>query len=513
MASEARGTPGAAARNLSKARSSRTAARSAWDYLASIILVAAATGVCLAVYGSLDPSNLILIYLIAVAFVASRFGVGQSVLAAVLSVLLFDMLFVPPRFTLAVSNPQAVVTFCVMLGVALLISTLTLRVRQQAQASEERERTTSALYTLSKEMARSRSKREICEAAAKEIRGLFNLDAAVLLNDAGLKPIAPSLKGFEVLPEEASAAERCFAENDAAEGARGLYLPLRGSQGAVGVLALIPTEASLPLDPAQRNLLETFANGLGLAVERTLLAKESHEARLQAETERIRNALLSSISHDLRTPLTAISGAASSLKDGLGDPKELAETIFHESARMNLQVQNLLDMTHLQSPEMQPKVDWHSAEEIVASAVDRSRELLRGRRVHARLDPGLPLVQVDGELIQKVLVNLLENVATHTPPGSPVEISADDMREVLRLNVADRGPGVRPGEEAKIFQRFYRREERPAGARFGLGLGICRAIMKLHSGRIWAENRRDGPGAVFHVEIQKPSSQPEVPSG
>jgi two-component system sensor histidine kinase KdpD len=461
-----------------------------------------------------------MVYLLAVAFVASRFGPRETAVSAALSVLLFDVLFVPPRFTLAVSDSQYIVTFAIMLGVALLISSLTFRVRQQAKGSADRERRTAALYTLSKEMARARSKREIALAAAKEIRDVFEADTAVLFQDKDLVAVASSISGFEREPNEAAAASWSLKNDQVAgkgtetlPGSRGLYVPLRGSKGPVGVLAVLPSETGWPWPAAQRNLLETFANGLGLAIERTTLAKESHEARLQAESERIRNALLSSISHDLRTPLTAIAGAASSLKEGQGNQQALAETIYEESVRLNMQVQNLLDMTRLQSGEVKLRLEWHSAEELVASALERAQELLEHRTIEVKLSPELPLVSVDGELIAKVLVNLLENVSTHTPAGTPVEISADDMREVLRINVADRGPGVANGDEVRIFERFFRREGRRDTAGFGLGLAICRAVMKLHNGRVWVENRRDGTGAVFHVEIPKPAKQPEVPRG
>jgi two-component system sensor histidine kinase KdpD len=290
-------------------------------------------------------------------------------------------------------------------------------------------------------------------------------------------------------------------------------LPLSGGTGAVGVLAILPSEKNWPLAPIQKNLLETFANGLGLAIERTILAKESQEARLDAESERIRNAVLSSISHDLRSPLTAIAGAASSLKEGKGEKEQLADTIYHESVRMNLQVQNLLDMTRLQSGEVEPKLEWHSLEELVGMALSRTSELLKGRDVHVQLDTDLPLVRVDGDLIEKVIANLTENIAAHTPAGTEVEISARNLTEYVCLDVADRGPGIPKGMELRIFERFFRREEQRDGEGFGLGLAICRAIMKLHEGRIWAENRRDGAGAVFHVEFRKTGPPPEVPVG
>jgi two-component system sensor histidine kinase KdpD len=266
------------------------------------------------------------------------------------------------------------------------------------------------------------------------------------------------------------------------------------------------------MSPAQLNLLETFANGLGIAVERTMLARESHEARIQAESEKMRNALLSSISHDLRTPLTSIAGAASSLRDGKGDSKQLADTIYQESIRLNFQVQNLLDMTRLQSGDVALKLDWQSLEELVGTALERTKDLLGNREVTIKMPEDLPLVYVDGQLIEKVVTNLLENVVAHTPEGSPIDISARAGISYIVLDVADRGAGIPKGEETKIFERFFQREARMNGGGFGLGLAICRAVMRLHDGQIWAENRRDGPGAVFHVEIPR-QTQPEVPRG
>jgi len=262
---------------------------------------------------------------------------------------------------------------------------------------------------------------------------------------------------------------------------------------------------------AQLNLLETFANGLGLAIERTMLAKESHEARIQAESEKMRNALLSSISHDLRTPLTSIAGAASSLRDGNGDEKQLAETIYEESIRLNLQVQNLLDMTRLQSGNVQLKPDWQSLEELVGTALERTRDLLSHREVNVAIPADIPLVFVDGPLMEKVVTNLLENVVAHTAADSPVDITARVGITYIVLDVADRGPGIPKGEESKIFERFFQPKDAGGGG-FGLGLAICRAIMRLHDGQIWAENRRDGIGAVFHLEIPR-RAQPEVPRG
>jgi len=489
------------------------------SYIATVLITAIATGISALMFHSFEAANLIMIYLLGVAIVANRFGPRESIVASVLSVLAFDFFFIEPRYTFAVADTQYLVTFGVMLIVAILISSLAIRLRSQASASTERERRTAALYTLSKELSKSRSKREICLVAAREIREVFNVDTAIFLFEKMLEPTASSDSGFERDTGESAVAQWCYEHNEPAgkgtntlPSSRGYYVPLRGGAGAVGVLGILPNAEAWPFAPAQLNLLETFANGLGLAVERTMLAKESHEARIQAEGEKMRNALLSSISHDLRTPLTSIAGAASSLRDGLGDEKQLASTIYAESLRLNLQVQNLLDMTRLQSGSVQPKLEWHSLEEIVGTALDRTRDLINRRSVEVNMPTDLPLVYVDGPLMEKVVINLLENVVAHTPEDSSVQISARAGITYIVLDVADRGPGIPKGEETKIFERFFQRDGRREGGGFGLGLAICRTIMRLHDGQIWAENRRDGNGAVFHVEIPR-HQQPEVPRG
>ena len=487
-------------------------------YVWTLIVTSLATVICALMAGSFEPSNLIMVYLLGVAAVASRFGPRESILASLLSVLAFDFFFVPPKYTFAVADTQYLITFGVMLSVAVLISSLSIRLRAQAVASSERERRTTALYTLSKELSKSRSKREITVVAAREIQEVFDVDTAIFLADKAWEAIASSTTGFERDAGEDAVARWCFEHNEPAgkgtntlPGSRGYYVPLRGGAGAVGVLGILPSANAWPMPSAQLNLLETFANGLGLAIERTMLAKESHEARIQAESEKMRNALLSSISHDLRTPLTSIAGAASSLRDGNGDEKQLAETIYEESIRLNLQVQNLLDMTRLQSGNVQLKPDWQSLEELVGTALERTRDLLSHREVNVAIPADIPLVFVDGPLMEKVVTNLLENVVAHTAADSPVDITARVGITYIVLDVADRGPGIPKGEESKIFERFFQPKDAGGGG-FGLGLAICRAIMRLHDGQIWAENRRDGIGAVFHLEIPR-RAQPEVPRG
>ena len=472
-------------------------------------VVGLCTAVGVALRPHVEPTNLAMVFLLGVTFVASRFGRGEAILASVLSAAVFDLALIPPFGTLAVSDAQYLITLGAMLLVALVVSRLALRLRTAADASSERERRTAALYGLSRQLARSRSKKEIVAAAVGEIGGVFETEVGIVGREGALSPSASGFEEAAVARWTLEHDEPAGRGTDTLPGSRGLYLPLRGGAGPVGVLAFLPREGAWPLPPASRGMLETCANALGLALERAQLAKESHEARVQAESERTRNALLASISHDLRTPLTSIAGAASALVER-GEGGELAQTIVHESMRLNIQVQNLLDMTRLQSGEMRPRLEWNSLQEIVGAALARSRPLLEPRSVEVLVPSSLPLIQVDGDLVLKLLVNLFENAAHHTPPETRLWVTASEGSQTVRVVVADNGPGIAKGQESAIFERFAQGGSKGEG--LGLGLAICRAIMRLHNGVVWAQNRSGG-GAEFHVEFPRPTAQPEVPVG
>ncbi len=484
-------------------------------------IVLAETAICALLFERVNSANLAMVYLLGVAYLSSRFGVQEAALAAFLSVGAFDFFFVKPHLSFAVSDTQFLITFAVMLGVGLLISRLTSRLKSQARAAGDRERRTAALYALSREMARSRSKAEIGAAAAAKMSEVFDCDVGVLIvSDArGLRSIAPSRTGFEGAAQEKAVAQWVFDHDEIAgcgtntlPGAAGLYLPLHGARGGVGVLALHVED---PLDPQQMHLLETFANQLALAMERTILAKETQEAHLQVESERLRNSLLDSVSHDLRTPLTVISGAAEGLLAHVGanapNDKELLETILEESQRLERFVGNLLQITRVESGALELRRDWHPIEELIGSALKRTERLLCGRKVVANVEEELPLVRVDGALIEQVLVNLLDNAARHTAEKVPIWVNANLSGGFLRVEVADEGPGIAPGDEDRIFGKFERGSGATPATGFGLGLSICRGVLRAHDGRIWARNRVGG-GAAFIFELPV-EPQPAVPKG
>jgi two-component system sensor histidine kinase KdpD len=297
-------------------------------------------------------------------------------------------------------------------------------------------------------------------------------------------------------------------------GAKALYLPLVASRGTLGVLGVRPTESRALEAPEQLHQLETFANQTALAIERAQLAKEAQEAQVRAEAERMRNALLSSVSHDLRTPLATIMGSASSLLENgthfqRGTWQDLLQSIVDEAERLNRLVGNLLDMTRLEAGTLAVKKDWLPLEEVVGTALARMEKRLGNRPVAIHVPADLPLVQIDGVLIEQVLINLLENGVKYTPVKSEIDISASVSDGAVRVEVADRGPGFAPGEEERLFDKFYRGQTGDSRG-VGLGLAICRAIVEAHGGKIWAENRPGG-GAAFRFTLPAKDVPPEMP--
>lgn len=482
-------------------------------------MVVVVTLLCWAIVPHFDKASLIMIYLAGVAWVAVRFGRWPSALAAALSVAAFDFFFVAPHLTFAVGDAQYLVTFTVMLAVALLISGLAVRLRDQAEASRQRERRTDVLYSTSRELSGLTDPDEVVRAVSRQIMDVIHGPAMVFLpgDDGRLRASTPDT-AFASDPREQAVAEWVFRHGrragvgtDTPPGGTALHVPLPGAQGSVGVVAVRPHPSLLPLSPDHLDLLETLARLAAAPLERARLAASAERARLEVEAERLRNALLSSVSHDIRTPLAVIMGAATGLveqrQSGASADSELADTILVEADRLNRVVTNLLDMTRLESGAVRLKSEWHSVEELVGGALARMERALGGWRVETAVPADLPLVPVDALLVERVLVNLLDNAAKHTPPGSTIRISASSLGDAVQVEVADNGPGLSPGEQERIFEKFFRKpSERPAG--FGLGLAICRAIVQAHGGRIWAENVANGASLRFILPVK--GSPPEL---
>ncbi|HEY7362974.1 MAG TPA: sensor histidine kinase KdpD, partial [Methylomirabilota bacterium] len=473
----------------------------------AVVAVLLATSLAWLMFPFFAVSNLIMVYLLGVVAVATRWGRGPSLLASVLSVAAFDFFFVPPYLTFAVSDTEYLVTFVVMLLVAIVISTLTIRIRTQAEAAREREERTAALYAMSRELASTRGVEALLAIAVRHISEVFRSQVVVLLPDAGGR-LAPGAGGQYAMDANELGVSRWVYEHrqlaglgtTTLPGASALYLPLLASREPVGVLGVRPADRHALDAPEQLHQLETFGNQMALAIERANLADEARDAHVRIESERLRNSLLSSVSHDLRTPLTTITGAITAiLEDGarLDAPtrRELLESAREEAERLNRLVQNLLEMTRLESGALQLHKEWHPLEEVIGAALSRLGKRLADRRVTTRVPPDLPLVPIDDVLIEQVLVNLLDNAVKYTPPGSPITIIATGTDRAVTVEVADRGPGLPPGDEDKVFEKFYRGQ--PAvGRGAGLGLAICHGIVRAHNGRIWAQNLPEG-GVAF----------------
>jgi two-component system sensor histidine kinase KdpD len=365
-------------------------------------------------------------------------------------------------------------------------------------------------------------------AVRKHVEEAFQGKAEIFLVGEGdrLEVRAADADSFAKDPKEMAVAQWAHEHSQSAghgtstlAGAAALYLPLVGSRGPVGVLAVRLASGGDELSTDQMHLLETFANQEALALERALLAREAHRQRLAAEGDKLRNALLDAVSHDLRTPLAAISGAASSLaaaEDRL-DPaarRELILTIHEEAERMNRLANNLLDMGRLHAQGVPLKREWQPLEEVFGSALHELDHQLQGREILLHVPDDLPPVSIDEVLIERVLVNLLENASRYTPAGSPIELGASATRDEVVVEVLDRGPGLAPGEEGKIFDKFFRGETARSRRGIGLGLAVAMSIVEAHGGRIWAENRTGG-GAAFRFTLPNaggpptPASAPE----
>ena len=490
------------------------------------------TALCSALAFAMHPyfelSNIVMMYLLGVTFAGLRLGRGPSALTAVLNVAAFDFFFVPPRFDFAVADVQYLVTFAVMLGVALVISGLTASVRQQTRVAGARERRTALLYGMSRELAATRGVANIARVAVRHVAEVFDGQVVVLLPDAHGRlrhpadaPLPGSLRAAELSVAQwvADHARAAGLGTDTLPAAPAIYLPLVATPDVVatptpggppaaelrpatlGVLALRPANRRRVLLPEQRHLLETFASQIALALERVRLAESAEHARVAAETEGVRNTLLASISHDLRTPLAVIAGAGSTLAehgDTLSPQRrvELARSIERKARDMSELVSNVLDLVRLESGHVALRRDWQTVDDLAGAALGRLEASLAGHVVEVSVPADLAPVYVDAALAVEVFVNLLENAAKYTPPGTHVWITGAVEGDFARVIVEDDGPGLPPGDPARLFDKFQRGRTESSVSGAGLGLTICRSIVVAHGGTI-AAAARPGGGARF----------------
>lgn len=470
------------------------------------------------IFSWFDLANLIMFYLVGVVWIAARYGRGPAVLGSVLSVLAFDFFFVPPKLSFTVHDTRYFLTFLIMLAVALTISTLAANLRYQARVAVYRERRTRTLNELAKALAGELVMEQIVETAHTQFESLFQAKVAILLPDIQDKVRNVLTKDQEQLPLDPAIAQWVYDHQQPAglgtqslAGAPMHYLPLRAPMRTRGVLALLPSQKRLLFLPEQTRLLEALAGQVALALERVHYVEVAQDALVHMESERLRNGLLSALSHDLRTPLTVLAGLADSL--ALAGPPlppaqaEIAQSIRTEALRTSLLVNNLLDMARLQAGNVQLKKEWQPLDEVVGSALRSLAGQLMRHGVHIDLPPDLPLLEFDSVLMERVFCNLLENAAKYTPPGSRIDVEARNEGADVVITVADNGPGLPPGKEDSLFEKFTRGQEESAVAGVGLGLAIVRAIVEAHKGKVRAENRPGG-GARFIVSL--PAGEPPV---
>jgi len=505
------------------ARPRRAPRRSVWILLRDYGLAATGVGVCTGLAFVLFPylalTSLVMLYLLTVVIIASRLDQGPSISASLLGVAIFAFLFVPDYYSFSLANTEYAITLAVMLIVSILISNLASRIRYQARAASQQERQTAALYAMSRNLTTKLSLPELLPEAVEQISRTFDSQVSILMPDgAGNLHLSagkhfPDDYGSEMLVANWVYRYGHFAGlgTKTLPKARGFYLPLRASQKMIGVLRLEPARPNQMIELKSLRFLEALGSQVALAIEREHLSQQAHQAQVQIEAERLRNALLSSVSHDLRTPLTVIAGSASSLLEGETTldsltKAELTQTIYEEANRLDRLVHNLLEMSRLQSGQTKLNFEWHVLEEVVGCALAQLEPQLQHHPVVIQLPADLPMVRIDALLMERVFINLLENAIKYTPEQTTMTISGWLSHQELLLEVADRGPGLIPGDEELVFEKFYQASEGSARG-VGLGLTICRSIIEAHGGHIWAANRPGG-GATFRFTLPLEAGAP-----
>ena len=480
-------------------------------YVYAMLICAGITAVASRLMAHIDLTNLAMLYLLGVVFAAVRLGRGPGVLLSFLAVAAFDYFFVPPRLSFSVTDTQYLLTFLGMLLTSLVISHLTSSLRREASVAQHRERRTGAMYLMARELGAALTMEQIVEIGSRHVSEVFRARVAMLLPDSVDKVRQKVEQPDEKVTLTGDALDLDVGQwvydqqkpagcgTDTLPAAQALYLPLKAPMRTRGVLAVLMSDTRELQTPEQQRMLDAFAAQIALALERVHYVDIARDALVNMESERLRNSLLSAISHDLRTPLTTIVGFSSMLaqaKEGqAGAParEDLVEAIHEEALRMTGIVTNLLDMARLQAGELRLNRQWTPLEEAVGAALRACKRTLAQRAVSVALPSDLPLLQLDAVLMERLFANLFENAAKYTPAATPLVIGArrveEDGKPFVRVTVDDAGPGLPQGMETRIFEKFTRGEKESATPGIGLGLAICRAIVEAHGGTIGAENR------------------------
>ena len=492
------------------------------EHLRAVGIIAATTAVAAGTRELFHVPDIEMLFLLGVVITALTSSRSASLLAAVLAVVAYDFFFVPPPFTLDVADARYLLTFAMMFGVSLVIATLTHRLREGQRAAFVREHRSTVLYTLTRGLGAAPDERGVAEVCVEAAAAAFDAEVVFLrVRDEQVTPVAAMPATTLLVSSELEVARWVVARGQPAGlgsdvlGAEPvLCAPVRAWGEVAAVLAIRPRGGRIP-DSDQRSLLEAIGRQAALALDRVRLSDEARRSTLRAEREQLRSGLLSAVSHDFRTPLAAVVGAATTLRDEAdaldgATRRELTEAICDEAERLERLVSNLLDMTRLDSGAVEPRREWVPLDEVVGSALGRLERLLSGRRVTTTIPADAAMVSIDPILIEQLLVNLLENAVKYTPAASGIELGAAHEGATVVLEISDRGPGIPAGEEERVFERF-RRGAHPGVRGVGLGLAVSRAIATAHGGTLTVA-ARPGGGATFRLTLPLPAEPPPFPS-
>ncbi len=481
-------------------------------YAWSLVLVALATSVGMLIGRRIEATNLVMVYLLAVVFAAVYLGRGPAIFASLLGVLAFDFLFVHPFFTFTVADTEYIITFIGLFLVGLVISQLAAHAGEQAQAARQREAETAELYDLSRDLASATDLDSILAVLQKHLEQTFSCSIAILLPEGDHLVARALSKNMRLSDEEIAVADWVYRHAEPAgrhtntlPAAQLQYLPLKTSKGVVGVLGVGKSDISgSDLTPAQRRLIELFANQGAQTIERARLEEQTRQIALLQSAEKLQNILLNSISHDLRTPLVAITGALSALDENHEMDEStraaLIENARSEAERLNRLVSNLLNMTRVESGPIKLHREPSDVQDLISTAIKQLGRYAEKRQIKVDVPADFPLVPMDFTLMVQVMVNLLENAIKYSPPNSLIEVTATLADSRVRIEVLDRGVGIPPEDLLRVFDKFYRvqRPENVSGT--GLGLSISKGIVEAHGGTIRALNR-DGGGTILEVTL------------
>ena len=493
-------------------------------YLMSMLIVAIGLGIAVLIEPWFGIENVDLVLLTAVISVAVRYGLWPSLLATVVASLCYNFFFLPPVYTFTITDPTNVAAFFLFMLVAILVSNVAARVRSQADTAIGRVRTTESLYAFSRKLAGTATLDDVLWATAYQIALMLKVRVVLLLTQSGVLTVMTGYPPEDELDKADLAAANWAWSNDRAAGrgsdtlpgAKRLFLPMRTGRGLIGVIGIDDDKSGPLLTPDQRRLLDALVDQGALAIERVLLVEDMDRVKRSVESDRLRGALLTSISHDLKTPLASVLGAASTLRDlggGLSDAEkgDLLATVIEESERLNRFIANLLDMTKLESGAIVPNTARHDLGEIVGSALRRAGKILAHHKVALELASDLPMLELDAVLFEQVVFNLLDNAAKYAPADTTVAIRAISDADSIVLQVMDEGGGIPPAELEAVFEKFHRIEKgdhiRPGT---GLGLAISRGFVEAMHGTISAANRNDRSGAVLTIRLPIPADSGQL---